>query len=668
MALKSSDKTIIMCLRLLLNSEDVNRVLETYLEQIVKATESRYGLFGERKTDPDNGEVYYKYYGIYGLNKDSQPYKHFKEKGYLEDREHSMHIDLIDGTPVYYNDLLRKRNKPYPKGHPVINKVIFIPLKNTKGYVIGVLGLGGDNNFTDEFTGKYKYWIDLSSLFLQVTLERFGLIKSKDSFLANISHELRTPLSGITCMINILSESKDLSNKDRQYIKIIDTCCTQLLELTNDILDYTSMSNGKFILKNEPVVFKKLVEQLKTLLNDRITDGIKLSILLDPHIPDTVAGDNTRIIQVLMNVIGNSIKFANKSGIVNVMITYQGFVDKKHKINFIIKDTGCGIAKDKLEHVFDMINHFDPNYLSSQCGVGLGLPITRYIVDKYNGEINIDSTYGVGTTVNITMLFDQVTELAEIGDYFNDRNVLILISDEYIRDLVFDVMSDLGARVITAFDSGNFNRYLQTGDRYEFRVIITDTEILTPSKVPIVMVNQLTSASELKEKLLVNIKKDIMPTQSKDNQLISDPIDSNNQLREKAKILIAEDNLQNQEVLKLLLTNMGYHNIKIIADGLDLYNELVGNNNYDLVFVDLKMPIMDGISAIRKFNEIIKVDSRLQAKRSNMIILATTASVSPDTRKQCYDSGMDGYLSKPIKITDLQSIDPMLIAINTQFS
>jgi signal transduction histidine kinase/CheY-like chemotaxis protein len=650
-----SHRFIVKCLKSLLNNHPVNVVLEAFLKEVCSITGSRYGMIGEKKTD------YIRYYGIQGMSHDSPDYVNFIKEGYLDDTAHHMYVNFKDTEPVYLNDIKRNRGRKFPHGHPDINKVIFIPLKDVKENIIGVLVLSGDYSYNKEFVVKYEQLIELSSVFLQITLERVILIKSRDNFLANISHELRTPLSGIISINNILL-SMDLTPKLKHHMEIIQACCTQLLDLTNDILDYTNISSGNIILKKEHINLNDIINKVISMVDDKIMPGVKISKIVDPNIPETLIGDNTRITQILINLVDNSCKFT-KEGTITIETKYVEKKDHYHTINIKVKDTGIGIKDEIKKNIFDMVNSFNPSYLSSQNGVGLGLPITKYLIELYNGKISLNSLVDQGTEVSFNLDLGMVNNYQNLKKKIINKDILLYIkNNDQLRRIIFDFLLDMESRPLNATDKKMYKRFIKShGGSFKFNMIITDQKDIEFDNIKVVYVDNTDIDIDLLVTKMYNGK-----TESNSQDTTAIVIDKHiRSIREKYKILIAEDNKQNMEVFIMLLETMGYlkENMVCVSNGAELYVKLMDKDTqFDIVFVDLKMPVMDGITAIKQYNSFVIKNPQdiISQKRKKMLILAVTASVSADTRQKCLDSGMNGYIQKPIKIKDIEQIDIMV--------
>lgn len=686
-----SQKIFVKCLKSLLSNRPIGTVLELYLQEVCRLTDSKHGLMGQRVTA--GGDVFFRYYGVYGMPPGFQYHKLYADQGYIDDKAHNMLVDFAEGKPTFRVSHRSQREKPYPVGHPDVDNAAFIPLHDINRKVIGVLALSGDHLYNQELINTYDHLIELSSVFLQIILERTALIISRDNFLANISHEIRTPLSGIMCVNSILM-NMDLPSNLRHHINIIETCCTQLLDITNDILDYTYIRSGNMQLKSEEISLHDIIKTVEVLVRDKVQPGVELSFVIHPDVPTTLMGDRTRIIQILLNIIDNSSKFTKK-GSIHVTIGYKktrsdggtnGGTNEgtnggtnngsgagstaatpifDHVLLFSIADTGCGIDPERMEHIFDMVNNFNPSYLSSQCGVGLGLPIAKHMVEMYSGTIRMESQLGVGTKVDFTLCLEGVDRLEEIKKELGGADVLLHVSDGKTRDDIFDFLLNVGARPQIANDHLSVERYLsKNGINFNFKNIVTDTGIHLPTKVPIVNVVPGSQSKVNFAKLMQQQKQELEQSQQKH---LTKP--NNAFHRATYRILVAEDDIQNMEVFVMLLVTMGYtrENITRVTNGAELYVALIDESKtFDIAFIDLKMPVMNGITAIKQYHAHIasNPNSITAKRRKHMLILAVTASISAQTRQACFDAKMNGYIQKPIKLEDLENVDVMFKALD----
>lgn len=650
------DECIVHCLKLLLENDNITRVLEKYLEYICLNTSSDFGLIGE-KIKTDDNKTLHRYYGIYGMDDQCQHMETYKIKGYLDDDNHKT-FDAIDKT-VAYNDVLRQKGTLFPDWHPCCDKLIVSPLTNSKGKDFGIIVIASkENQYTEEKIKKIDDLRDMNSLLFELSLDRLYLLRSKNSFLANLSHEIRTPLSGITCMTKVILK-KEIPEQIKQYFKIINTCCTQLTNLTNDILDYTAVSTGQIKLENSSFSLKILIEELIKIVHPRLSKNVTIEYSISPEVPKTILGDRMRIFQILMNIVDNSIKFTD-TGKISISCSLNGNNTDRMDLKFCISDTGSGISKNRLVHIFDTVNHFNPHYLSSQCGVGLGLNIVKNLVKLHKGKIKIESEYGKWTKVTFNIILNKKNSY-NLQNIVKSNQVLLLSKNDDIIDKVTEIFIESKIDIVNAFTLKSAMRYIVSDD-HDVKVILMDNSF-DPHQLNFITCIEINEAINLET--LFNELKEVLGKEEKSpvkRERVVEPLNY--------KVLVAEDDTNNREVIKMMLENSGYslENMKFVLDGAELYTELITNaTSYDIVLVDLKMPVMNGIDAIKKFEKFCKnnPDSDISKYRKKMLIGALTASVSNDTERECYAVGMTCYLRKPVKPESIAELSVILKTIRS---
>ena len=388
--------------------------------------------------------------------------------------------------------------------------------------------------------------------------------KAKSNFLANMSHEIRTPMNAIIGMSDIMLADKSLKEETRNQLKVIKTAGDGLLELINDILDISKIESGKYEIINEEYDFAKLIYDVSTIIRTRLDGtGVELKLYVYSDMPVRVIGDELRVRQILMNILGNAIKFT-KEGSIEMKCECRRLTDD-YVIYIDVTDTGIGIKEENLKTIFGVFNQVDTRKNRNIEGTGLGLAISRDLALMMNGDITADSVYGEGSTFHIS---------------FHQE-----ISDD----------QQLGPK--KAMDLENFI-YEPAGEK----------------------------AAE----------KDRISEEDKTGRY------------EGKSVLIVDDNMVNLKVSKALMEPYGM-NVDIAESGKKAI-EMVKNGNYDLIFMDHMMPDLDGVDTTRLIRSLD--DERAK----NTPIVALTADVVAGTKEMLLEEGMQDFLGKPIRDTELKTV------------
>lgn len=490
---------------------------------------------------------------------------------------------------------------------------------------------------------------------------------AKTTFLANMSHEIRTPLNGIIGIAQLLS-LENLPNHIKDYINHLNMASQHLLDLINDILDFSKIESGELKLIKEEFYLKDTInEVIKLLFYKAKEKNLELTVFLDPLIPTKLIGDTFRIKQILTNLLGNSIKFT-ENGYVTLDVLLKEISDNQVTVTFKIADTGIGISEENKKKLFTPFFQGDQSITKKYGGTGLGLSIVKRIVDAMNGEISFESYPNQGTTFYVTLTFDKASD--DIS-YFNEKllnlNILFVENSSISSENILKILKSLKFNVYKYED----NIPLVTVD-----VIVVDYSINNESiireLINIYGANKIIIITYLKEsdikdifsKDLVVIEKPILPSDLY-NAITKIVFGTNNYGKERIIVcddsnlpnfnaLIVEDNPINQIVLKNMLKQ-----IKISSDlasnGLEAI-EMVKRKQYDIIFMDIQMPQMDGYEATGHIRKL--------PNYQHVPIIAVSAHAFKTDATRSIESGMNDHITKPVAMNELIKTISKWIKIN----
>ncbi len=502
--------------------------------------------------------------------------------------------------------------------------------------------------------------------------------KAKSAFLANISHEIRSPLTGILSIGDLLYHTP-LTPIQKHYIEMLNSSAMLLYNLINDILDISKIEAGKIELEKEEINFKNLIYNILNITYLRASKkNLELMLYVDPEVPKYITGDRVRITQILLNLLTNAIKFTEK-GYIKLKILKEKEDKEYIVLKFIVKDTGIGIPQEKIPLLFRKFVQTDASITRKFGGTGLGLFITKELIQLMGGDINVKSEVGKGSifTFTIKVIPSPKKENFEeqIDHPIKHFRPLIISENRAMSEFLVEItrLWGIDARFIVDIEE------LETLDSRNYNLIILDVRIyskkeeglinklkehknfkdvpflaLTPSyildkitenkKIDDYIIKPL-KQSDLYNKL-INIEKGTIPKHQKES--------SYRKISEKEKIgdyklLIVEDNETNQEVLKSLIELSRWKiNIDIAENGIEALKKLEKNNyNYDFIFMDINMPKMGGIEATQKIRE---AERKI---KKHIPIIALTASAFKEDRERFLSAGMDDYLAKPFTKEEL---------------
>jgi signal transduction histidine kinase/DNA-binding response OmpR family regulator len=574
-----------------------------------------------------------------------------------------------------------------------------VPLRDRRGHIIGTMGISHDITerklAEQELARKAEELARTNEALERLAKAAEAASRAKGEFLANMSHEIRTPLNGVIGMTELALET-ELTREQREYLETVRFSAESLLAIINDILDYSKIEAGKVELEAVDFDLRECLETtLKTLALRADEKGIELLCDVKPDVPEVFRGDPNRLRQIMVNLVGNAIKFTHV-GEVALKVETSESRHGRYLLHFIVTDTGVGIPKDKLESVFESFSQADTSTTRQYGGTGLGLTICRRLVGLMDGRIWVESELGKGSAFHLTVELERGQEVSASGfpgqtqhGVLKGTSVLVVDDNRTNRRILEGLLTNWGMKPALASDGESALAALQAArdDGHPFQLILADMHMPkmdgfsliervgrdANSKTPAIMMltsgghrNDAARCEELgvaayllKPVRRVELREAIervlgAVTENRQEALITAQTLERRDASCALNILLAEDNDVNQKLATRLLEKRG-HQVTVAANGLQALNAL-DQAGYDLVLMDVQMPEMDGIEATAALR------AREHGTGARQPVIAMTALVMRGDRERCLAAGMDGYLTKPIRPRALDEVLDQYVA------
>ena len=511
---------------------------------------------------------------------------------------------------------------------------------------------------------------------------------AKSIFLANMSHEIRTPLNGIIGFTELLKNT-DLDDEKREFVDVIEKSSENLLDIINNILDLSKVESNK--IEIDEILFSPLDEfenAIEVYGPKAAEKNIHLSFFIDPSLNNYLKGDATKVKEVMINLMSNAVKFTPINGHITAEIRrIENAPAGKARILFSVQDSGIGISEDKRKDIFDAFNQADSTITRKYGGTGLGLTISSKYIALMGGELKVDSVEGEGSKFYFILEFDESPSGdVEFQNKFSDFNCALLTSEQDSKahaEFMYDYFKYFGSNVkyydefsglknliyksginliVADFDLLN-DEELEEYKKIRLPMILVlkashqsrfdefNTKYITPIYEPI-NVTKLTKALEQNRELLPKVVE--TPAQQEEVEEIKKPKKPSFGKKFNANVLVAEDNEINQKLIKRTLEGLGL-NITIAHNGKLALEERM-KNDYDAVFMDIAMPVMDGVESTHKILEYEKENNL-----PHIPIIAVTANALKGDRERFMKEGLDEYVTKPIKKESILSVLNMFL-------